>query len=554
MIIAVPAIEEDRKKWPTLGDQVTAWMREHLVHGPGDLMGTPYNLDDEKVALLQRLYEVYPKGHDLEGERRFSRVAISLRKGSAKSEFGAAIAAAELHPRAPVRFGGWDRRGRLKPGVGVPDPYIPLVAYTEEQSDELVFRALYVMLEKADKARGVVEKRCRSIRADFDIGLERIMRVGGDGKAVALATAPDSRDGARTTFQVLDETHRFTLPRLKQAHRTMLANLPKRAIADPWSLEITTAPAPGQQSVAEDTMEYAKAISEGRAKARSFFFFHRQATEGKHDLTTEKGIRDAVIEASGPCAAWSPINRIVAQWDDPTADHAYLARVWLNQPVRAADRAFDVKRWADLHRKNHKVPDGAWIALAFDGSQTDDATALLGCEILTGYIFKVGLWEKAHGEKDWRVPVDDVNQAVDAAFKRWKVWRFYCDPPYWQTAIAEWGGKYGEEVVLEWSTYRQRPMAEAVRGFYDALAAGDLSHDGDKDVARHIGNAFRRQLKIRDDKGQPLSAIQKERPDSPNKIDAAVTAVIVWEARTDARRAGIGNVPPPQDYRVDWVG
>jgi hypothetical protein len=131
-------------------------------------------------------------------------------------------------------------------GGPVTDPYIPLVAYTEEQSEDLAYGALRVILELSDVAD------------DFDIGLERILRKRGGGKAVALASAPDARDGARTTFQHFDETHRFTLPRLVRAHQAMLANIPKRKLADAWSLETTTAPEPGTGSVAEATMEYAR--------------------------------------------------------------------------------------------------------------------------------------------------------------------------------------------------------------------------------------------------------------------------------------------------------
>src|SRR5690606_12616509 len=315
--------------WPTLGPQVCDWIETFLIHGPGDLRGQPARLDDEKRALIYRMYEVYPQGHPKAGRRRFRRAAISLRKGSAKTELAAWIAAAELHPEAPVRCDGFDAYGQPV-GVGVKDPYIPLVAYTEEQSEDLCYGTLYVVLSEGPLAD------------DFDIGLERIMRKNGDGKAVALAGAPDARDGARTTFQVFDETHRFTIPRLKKAHRTMLANLPKRRLAEPWSLEVTTAPAPGEGSVAEETMEYAKAVAEGRVKDSRLFFFHRQAAD-HHDLPTPEGIRAAVIEASGPVAEWSDIDGIVEQWMDPTADRAYLERVWLNRPVQASERAFDLK-------------------------------------------------------------------------------------------------------------------------------------------------------------------------------------------------------------------
>jgi phage terminase large subunit-like protein len=197
------------------------------------------------------MYEVYPQGHAQAGRRRFKRVGISLRKGTAKTELAAWIAACELHPEAPVRCTGFSKSGEPIGGP-VSDPYIPLVAYTEEQSEDLAYGALRVILELS------------TLKDDFIIGLERIERKKGDGKAVPLAAAPDARDGARTTFQHFDETHRFTLPRLVRAHQTMLANIPKRPLADAWSLETTTAPEPGAGSVAEATMEYAQASPTAR--------------------------------------------------------------------------------------------------------------------------------------------------------------------------------------------------------------------------------------------------------------------------------------------------
>jgi hypothetical protein len=133
-VMTVPA--HDDKLWPTLGPQVCEFIEAFLVFGPGDLRGEPANLDDEKRALIYRMYEIYPRGHDQEGRRRFKRVALSMRKGTAKTELAAWLAAVELHPNGPVRCDGFDADGQPV-GVGVIDPYIPMVAYTEEQSDEL---------------------------------------------------------------------------------------------------------------------------------------------------------------------------------------------------------------------------------------------------------------------------------------------------------------------------------------------------------------------------------------------------------------------------------
>lgn len=526
-VLTVPKFDQ-KTAWPTLGPQVCEWIEEYLVFGPGDLRGEPAQIDAEKRALIYRMYELFPRDHPQAGRRRFKRCAISLRKGTAKTELAAWLAAVELHPFGPVRCDGWDADGQPV-GVGVNDPYIPMVAYTEEQSDELAYSALKVMLEYS------------SLADDFDIGLERIMRLTGDGKAVSLATSPDARDGARTTFQVFDETHRFTMPRLKAAHKTMLANTPKRFYADAWSLEITTAPAPGEGSVAEDTMDYARQIDGGAIKDSRLFFFHRQASDD-HDLETAEGVRAAVIEASGPAAAWSDIDGICEQWRDPTSDKTYLERVWLNRLVRGSDRAFDAERWKALADPGYQPEPGALITLGFDGGRWHDSTAIVATEVVTGFQWPIGLWEQPENIENWEVPADEVDQAMAGAFETYEVWRAYCDPPYWEITVSAWAGRWGEKRVIEWWTNRQKQTAYAIKGFNTAITSGELLHSGDSGLQRHIGNAVRKYLLLRDEDGQPLWTIYKERPDSPHKIDEAMAAILSWEARSDALAAGVGVV------------
>jgi len=548
--LVVPAIEAT--PYPTLGPQVAAFVETYGVFGPGDLRGQRYHLSPEKRALLYRMYEVQPPDHPQAGRRRFRRVAISQRKGTAKTEFGSMIVVCELHPDAPVRCVGWERlRGAPEPvGRGVIDPYIPLIATTEEQSDELAFGALKAILENSPLAE------------DFDIGLERIMRRGGDGKAVALAGAPDARDGARTTFSLFDETHRWTSPRQKQAHRTMLANLPKRRAADPWALEITTAFAPGEGSVAEDTMEYARAVATGERDDARLFFFHRQAAP-ENDFSTPELVREGILEASGADAEWSDVDGICDQFADPTADRAYLRRVWGNQLVRASERAFDALKWRDLARRlppahvdrpleiqaeppavpdwiaaGEPPPDGELIAIGFDGSRLYDATGIVGTHIKTGYLFVIGAWERPEGLAQWEVPAHEVDAAMVAAFGRWDVWRLNADPPYWDQMIGKWTAEFGAERVLQWRTQVPSLASAACLAFRNAIESSELSHDGNPVLARHVGNACRRELGVRDDQGVKLWSIQKERQHSPHKIDLAMAAVLSWRARLDAIAAG----------------
>lgn len=531
-VLVVPALEEE--PWPTLGPAVCAWIEDNLVFGPGDLRAEPARIDDEVRGILYRAYEVHPDS----GRRRFKRVALSLRKGARKTELAAWIVAAELHPEAPVRFVRWDGQGQPE-GRGVTDPYIPLVAYTEEQTEDLAYGALKVILEES------------RVAGAFDIGWERIMRRGGDGIAKAMAAAPNARDGARTTCQHFDESHRLNLPNLVRAHRVMLANIPKRPLADPWTLETTTAYEPGAGSVAERTAHYAEAVAEGRMKDSTLFYFHRQAGP-EHDIATEAGLRAAVLEASGPVVAqWSDVDAIVAQFHEPDADRAYLERVWLNRPVQGADQAFDVQAWRELARPGYEVAGGALITLGFDGSRSADSTALVGTGIVSGYQWTLGLWERPamlRPEQPWEVPAEEVDGAVEAAFATWSVWRMYADPPYWESFIATWAGRHGKECVVEWATYRTRPMAYALKAFANAIAGGELAHAEDTAMGAHLGNAVKRRMHLKDEQGQPLWLIQKERPDSPHKIDLAMAAVLSWEARNDALTAGVGQPEPPSVY------
>jgi len=539
MILTVP---RDRTFYPTLGPQVCDFIEQNMVYGPGDLRGQPVRLDDEKVALIYRMYEVYPRGHRFEGRRRFKRVGISLRKGVGKTELAAWVAACELHPDAPVRCTGWSSSGEPIGGP-VTDPYIPLVAYNEVQSSELAYGALKTILEEGP------------LKDEFDIGLERIMRKRGGGKAESLAAAPNARDGARTTFSVMDETHRMTLQRLRDAHQTMINNNAKRMLADPWMLEITTAPEPGAGSVAEATMQYAEAVEHGQVANPSFFFFHRQASD-HHDLTTAEGARAAVVEASGPCAVWSDIEAIVAILDDPATDRAYWERVWCNRLVKGSTQAFDVELWRKGLLKENPVQPGDLITIGFDGGQFHDGTGVVATHVATGYQWVPGAWEcPPGGEKrtpPWQVPTADVDACVRRLFATFKVWRMYADPPYWQSWIAQWAGDLdrdrpdSEKRIIEWWTNRTKPMTFALENFDTAIKTGQIRHDGDQRLARHIGNARKKELPQRSEDGKVLWLIQKDRPDSPQKIDNCMAAVLSWEARTDAIAAGVLSEKEPQ--------
>lgn len=543
----------DEEPWPSLGGQVCDLIEERAIFGPGSLKGKPARLDDEKRAAVWKAYEVYPKGHELAGRRRFRRVRFSWRKGTAKTELMAWVAFAELHPESPVRFDGWDASGNPV-GRPVNDPYIPLLAYTQEQVEELAYGALLVVCQEGPDADL------------FDAGLERIIRLDArgraDGKAVPLANSPNARDGARTTFQGYDETHRLVLPRVLAAYETMEANLPKRPLDDPWSLGITTAGKPGEGSVAEKDKDEAESIHRGEVEEPELFYFHREAgtknpTTGlDYDLTRLSDRIEAVREASGPAvAAWSDLRGIAKQWDRHGADHRYLERTWLNRWTQAEAQAFDAPRWRTLSDSSLAIPDGSAVTVGFDGSRWKDVTSLILTSLATGLQVRFASWRPEDYPNDvfplGEVPVGEVDATVDEVFRRWRVTRMYGDPAQgWDKPLAEWAGRYGERRVLFFYTDSRnlRRTAYMCRTYAGAIKAGEVTNDGDVEFAAHIGHAQKRDIHMVDDEGQPLWVIEKERHDSPNKIDNAMAGALSWQARLESIKAGDGELTDSYAY------
>ncbi|MBG6141122.1 hypothetical protein [Longispora fulva] len=532
----------DPTPWPTLGPQICDLIEARAVHGPGDLRGQPARVDAETRALIYRMYEVHPRGHPRAGRRRFKRVGLSMRKGSAKTEKAAWVLFAELHPEGPVRCDGWREVDGVWQPVGRPvvDPYIPMIAYTADQAEELAYGALLVMCTEGPDADL------------FDAGLARITRAYGDGKAEALASSPSAADGARTTAQHFDETHRLILPRMRDAHQTMLANIPKRTLADAWSLETTTTYAEGEGSVAEGTHRYAEQVAAGKVHDKTLFFFHREAaTRAGEDLADPAQIDAAIREASGPALALWPdfdgqVEAIASLYNQPDTDRAYWERVWLNRRVSSARQAFDVARWRDLARPNVRIREGEPIVIGFDGARWRDACGAVATHIETGYQWPLALWERPTGllvghETDpdvWEVTDDQVDGTVADAMARYRVLALYADPPRFEANVAKWAGRFGDHRVLEWYTNRPKPIGVAMRAFNTAITSGELTHSGDADYVRHIGNARRGDLRVLDDDDTPLWTIYKPRPDSEQYIDLAMCGVLSWQARLDVLRRG----------------
>ncbi len=557
---AVPATGEDAI-WPSLGPQVCDWIEDNLTFGPGDLRNEPARLDADKRAIICRAYQVHPQGavndagEPIGGRRRWKKVTIELPKGTAKTELLAWIAAAELSPDAPVRCAWYDADGELHAEFGadgtpigraVTDPYIPLVAYTEEQSDELAYGALRVILQASEVA------------SLFDIGLERITRADGSGKCVSLAGSPNARDGARTTFQGFDETHRQFSPALLKARKTMLANIPKRRSADAWTLDTTTRHDPSEGSVHQAEYEAAQQIKAGVASDPTVFFFSRHASrshklleDGKlRDGITDNEIRAALVEAAGSAASFRDFDSIIAQFRSPTSDLAYLCRTYLNWTMQGAGKAFDIDRIKTrLVTSTSPVRPGDSISLGFDGSRKRDATGLVGTHLATGFQWKIAVWERpADAGEEWEVPRAEVDEVVEETFRVYDVVRMHADPEWWDDMTSVWAGRHNHRkngvVVFETYTNQPKIMGLRCRSYRLAMDMAQVTFADDEALLRHLGNAYRNKTNFYVDDGEDraqLWTMAKERRNSPLVIDLAMGGCLSWDAHLAALAAGAGT-------------
>lgn len=476
-------------------------------------------LTGEQQDRLIAYYRLDP----VSGRRLVRRAAIRRPKGAGKSPEAGYCGYAELV--LPVLFDGWSADGQPV-GREHHDPWIQFAAVSEDQTDNVVVWLFDTLNDRPDTLaeRGI------------DLGRTRIYLVGRPGRAEGVTAAAGSREGQRVTYSALDQSESW----FKENGGVKLAATLRRNTAKMggWSLELQNAPELGDGSVADET---AKASE--RQSAGVYFDTREPPGHEKIDMTDPEQLRPALEFAYGDSMQWVDIDRLIEEILDPATDPNDARRYYLNVAAPSSDWAFDRPKWAGLG--DGAMPKkGALVVAGFDGARHDDAVALVGCEVSTGVMWTVASWERpADAGDDYEHPEPEVTAAVEGLFADFDVWRLYCDPPYWSDTIASWEGRFKgrdkKPAVIHWWTNRWRQIGYACHGFATAVRAGEVHHLGDSDavLTRHVRNAVRRTVNARDEQGRQLWTLAKPAPG--RKIDAAMAAVLAWEARRDAVAAGV---------------
>lgn len=516
----------------TLGFDVIRWVHAYLLQPDGDDAGEPFRLTREQKIFILWFYAV-----DERGRFRYRRGVLRRAKGWGKSPFVGALCLAELC--GPVRFGGWKENGQPY-GVQHPFPWVAVAGVSETQTEN-TFAAIRAMVEDSPLVDEV----------GLDVGLTRIFVPGG-GKLVPITASSSTQEGARPSFCVMDETHHWTESNggAKLA-RVIRRNLAKSRDGSARALETTNAHEPGQDSVAEASYLAWRAMEEGRAKKGGLLYDTCEAPADV-DLANEEQLVAGLKAAYGD-ATWIDLERLLGEIYDPDTPPEEARRFYLNQIVAAADSWASPAEWqANYDETLTPLADGEVVTLGFDGSLTDDSTALVACRVSDGAPFLLGLWEKPSGAagKGWEVDKEDVRGYVEAAFEKFDVVAFFADVAYWETDVDGWRETYGERLLVKARSHhaiawdmrsKQADTVRAVEATHRAIVDGDCPYGphstlaglpGDAALSRHVLNARRRPNRY----GVSFGKSTRE---STDKVDALAAMILARMARTRVLGEGV---------------
>lgn len=331
----------------------------------------------------------------------------------------------------------------------------------------------------------------------------------------ALSAEAFSKEGLNPTKVLFDEVH-------VQPNRELwdVMALAMGARVEPLMVGITTAgvkiDSTGGDSLCYSMYQYGRQVASGEVDDPTFFMAWWEPRDPSADHRDPETWREANPGYGDLVSAEDFASSVLR-----TPESEFRTKR-SNQWVSTATTWLPTGAWAG-RAEDRTIPDLAEVVLGFDGSFSNDSTALVAVQVgERPHIDVAACWERprdaGHG---WRVPVEAVEDAIRAACRRWQVREIVCDPFRWARTYQILEGE-GLPVV-EFPQSPQR-MVPATQRFYEAVLNAGLTHSGDARLARHIDNCV-----IKTDQRGPR--LMKDAKNSPRKIDLAVAAVMAfWRA------------------------
>ena len=501
----------------TLGWHAIQWAAEWLQHEDG----SPWRYTPEQARFLLWWYALDERDRFLYRDGVLQRL-----KGWGKDPLGATLCAIEFVGPCRVDPSGATVRdpwGRDHPaGVAHPQAWVQTVAVALQQTRNtmLLFPAYFTKKALAEY--------------EIDLGKEIIYAHHGAQQIQAVTSSARAMEGNRPTFVLRNETHHWREVNEGWAmDRVIGRNLAKSKDGQARALSITNAYEPGEESVAQLAREAFENVEAGRVVDSGMLY---DSLEAPPEAVLSAEQAPAVISAIRGDAEWLDIERLVNEIVDPRNEPSQSRRFYYNQIVATEDAWVTPQEWDCLADKSAKVADGEQITLGFDGSLTDDHSALIGCRVSDGFTFTLGVWDPEKTGN--QAPREAIDRAVRDAFERYDVVAFFSDLHPWESYVDRWAQELGHERGHElcaaatmkhriaWDMRANQKVftLEGVERTHNEITERAFRHDGDARVRQHVHNARRRP-------NAWGASFGKEHRESRRKVDALAALILARMAR-----------------------
>ncbi len=500
-----PTWQWDENGWvlpeASLGWRVLAWAGKWLR----DKRGQPWQFTPEQTRFILWFFAVDENGGFL-----YHSAVLQRLKGWGKDPVAACLALAACF--AEVTFDHWD--GDRPIGREEPAAWVQIVAVNQEQTKNTMKLLPSLVPAETRQHYGI------------QIGKVNLYGLGDTRQIEAVTSSAMAIEGGRPTLIIRGETQNWNSS--NGGHEMAGAiegNAAKSEDGTARMLDICNAFRPNEGSVGQVVREAWEATQGEESEFQDFgLLYDSLEAPPKAPLSAEAA--PDVVRAIAGDSTWldtKPRGRIVKSILNSANPPSESRRKWYNQ-ITAAEDAWVVPQDWDANADPRVLERGDRIVMFFDGSKSDDATALVGCRMSDGYIFRIGIWQRGPKDKDWIVNRDAVDVRVHETFAKYSVVGFWADlsdarddetgERYWEPYADAWAQKYAQKLrllpavksgdsahLINWDMrspahmkvfieHAERFTSDVKNGAMEG-STGVIPHDGDKILQQHVKNARR---------------------------------------------------------------
>lgn len=442
------------------GARVIRWIEGNCRHTNGEWIGKPFRFLPWEKRLVYELFEIGADDY-----RRYWWALVGLPKKSGKTELAAAIS---LY---------------LLMGDGEPAPLVVCAAANEEQAD-LVYGAAKTMCELSPTLSKVTELYEREILVPSIPGA-RLKR---------LAATAGTNDGQNIHAAVLDELHEWAGPKGEQVWNVLTNATGARR--QPMILQITTAGYDVDGTICGKQYQYGKRVRSGEVDDPRYYFHWVEAPAGAD-------YRDPEVWRAANPSYGTLVHEDFFRDQLTKKTEAVFRRYFLNQFTQTEEIWLPAGAWDACLNSNLDLDPGLPVHVGIDvGIKHDSSGVVLAQKQGEQTVLRAKVWENPYPPdhplyEDWRLSIAEVENYLREVREQFPVPaceidgaiqpgpEFAYDPHFFERSAQLLRGDSLAMVEFPQSDQRMIPASQT---FYDLIVSGQIAHNGDKVLARHVNN------------------------------------------------------------------